>query len=355
MQPQRLLRLTLLIFLLLALISVRLHAATSKLDLRTGGVLDPCVYASWRANFRIDNHDSSAVNVNTLTVRWWFSSSDNYSAAGFLLYVYNSGGGYLGYSSITATQTVMGSTCSLDGRTANRYVDLTFSSFSIPAGGYASPNGGYLDFSKSGGGVFDAGCDDYSGTATGGFNESSRVALYQSSSLVCEYTDASTQDANSGVEPCSGLSGCGGASSPTPSPSPSPSRTPSASPGPSGTPTRTRTATPVQSPTATPTFTASPAVYQSPTSTPTPQMKLVKSVNTGVAVIGDTLTFYLDWSNDASAGVTYQLWDSVSPFISYMGCNGGCSYAGSVVRWSFAASAGSSGQVAFWGTINGAP
>jgi hypothetical protein len=381
MQPLRFSRLSIFLLLLLTAPAAGLRAATSKLDLTTGAVQDPCVFAAYRVNIRIDNHDSSAVNANTLTVRFYFNTSATLSvAAGFYLYIYDSSGTYQGFAAITGTQTVMGSTCTLGGRSANRYIDFSFASFSIPAGGYASPNGGYVDIAQSGSGAFDAACDDYSGTNSTGFNEINRMTLYQSGSLVCEYTSSSTQDPNTGVEPCTGVGGCGAANTPTATPSVTPSATQTQTPAvtPTGTPsnspfysptftaslTGTPTQTPVLSPTVTPsitwTRTATPTqttvtTPQTPSFTPTPLMTLNKSVNKTQAMLGETLTFYLDWTNDSSNATTYKIWDSVSPYLTYVGCNSGCTSSGSVVNWSFAAASGSSGQVAFWAYISSTP
>ncbi len=84
-------------------------------------------------------------------------------------------------------------------------------------------------------------------------------------------------------------------------------------------------------------------------------MRLQKSVNVSQAVVGDTLTFTIQWVNDAAGTVSYQIWDSLSPFLSYLGCDNGCTASGQFVAWNFSAPPGSSGQVALWARINGAP
>lgn len=130
--------------------------------------------------------------------------------------------------------------------------------------------------------------------------------------------------------------------------------TPSASP----TSTATSTITPTASPTATatPTRTASP----SPSPSPTPKMQLTKTSNLSTATVGDTITFCLFYSNDSSAVATINVWDTVSTFLTYVGCNSGCTPPGGpggVVSWSITGvpALTGSGSVCFWGTVNGYP
>ena len=90
--------------------------------------------------------------------------------------------------------------------------------------------------------------------------------------------------------------------------------------------------------------------------TATPLMALHKTVNTGVATFGDTLTYCLNWSNDSSASVNMLLWDTLPSVLTYVGCNGGCTAAGNYVNWNLGAKAsGSSGQVCVWAKITGYP
>jgi uncharacterized repeat protein (TIGR01451 family) len=107
------------------------------------------------------------------------------------------------------------------------------------------------------------------------------------------------------------------------------------------TPSRTRTITPTPTPTFTP--------------TPTPRFQLTKTSNVITATIGDTVTFCLYWQNDSSSTVTMRLWDTISTFLTYGGCSNACSQSGSLVSWSFSANANTSGNVCFWGTVNGYP
>lgn len=110
-------------------------------------------------------------------------------------------------------------------------------------------------------------------------------------------------------------------------------------------------------PTYTPsyTFTASPTVSPTVSQTVTPRMGLTKTSNLATASIGDTLTFCLQWSNDASATTPINIWDSVSTYVTYLGCSNTCTKTAQTVAWTFNAASGASGSVCFWGTVNGYP
>jgi len=124
----------------------------------------------------------------------------------------------------------------------------------------------------------------------------------------------------------------------------------------------------INSPTATvtPTYTASPTPSITPsvtitltpqaTFTVTPLMQLTKTSNVAVATIGDTVTYCLNWKNDATAAEVMLIWDTVPAYLTYLGCNSGCSVAGTLVSWNLGSQAsGASGQVCFWGTVNSYP
>jgi len=164
----------------------------------------------------------------------------------------------------------------------------------------------------------------------------------------------------------------------SPSPSPSPRNTPSntptmnaspsatASATPSGTsstsPTASRTAT--VSPSSSPTCTQSPLPSASnsrtpspvPSATATPAMALVKSASASVATLGDTITFCMAWSNDSSASQPIAVWDTVSPYLTYLGCSNGCGYGAPVVSWNLGSQAShSTGTLCFWARVTGYP
>ena len=85
-------------------------------------------------------------------------------------------------------------------------------------------------------------------------------------------------------------------------------------------------------------------------------MPLAKSVNTGGATIGDTVTYCLTWNNNSGTPQTFNVWDTVPSLITYMNCISACVKTGNVVSWSVVAAApGSSGTFCFWGTVNGYP
>lgn len=92
------------------------------------------------------------------------------------------------------------------------------------------------------------------------------------------------------------------------------------------------------------------------TFTPTPSMPLVKTVNVPNANVGDTVTYCVSWTNNSGSLQSFSVWDTVSPFISYLGCLSGCAQTAGVVSWSVVgAAAGASGTFCFWGTVAGYP
>ena len=145
----------------------------------------------------------------------------------------------------------------------------------------------------------------------------------------------------------------------TPSASPTRTITPSASPTftltitPSPSPTFTATPTRTLTNTPSPTPSASPTPVFTPTKTPL--MPLTKTANVASATIGDTITFCIAWTNDSSATQTVHFWDTVSPYLTYVGCSNACTKTGNTVAWGVSAPSGASGQSCFWGTVSGYP
>ncbi len=114
------------------------------------------------------------------------------------------------------------------------------------------------------------------------------------------------------------------------------------------------TATPTRTISRSPTFTRSPT--PSPSPTPTPNMQLTKTVNRSQAMLGDTITFTLRWANPSSGSVDMELWDTLHPALTYLGCSNGCANSGRYVAWDLGPQAsGSTGQVLVWARITGLP
>ena len=137
----------------------------------------------------------------------------------------------------------------------------------------------------------------------------------------------------------------------TPSVSPTPTYTITATRTVTPTPTITPSATPSNTPQATPSFTQTVAA----TRTNTPTMPLVKTSNVSQATIGDTITFCIAWTNNASSAQTVHFWDSVSPYLTYVGCSNSCTKTANAVAWSVSAAPGASGSSCFWGTVSAYP
>ena len=146
-------------------------------------------------------------------------------------------------------------------------------------------------------------------------------------------------------------------------------RCPSATP----TPTITRTSTPTYTRTLTLTYTitrtytpsgSSPTFTRTPTSTftrtPTPtftvpplSIELTKTINTNVAMLGDTITYCLNYRNAGSTAVSFRIWDTVPGVTDFVGCDNSCSTTTiggyTIVYWDLTnVPAGGTGQRCFW-------
>jgi hypothetical protein len=253
--------------------------ATNKLNLQVANDNsgnDPCVANSFKYKVKIINNDTVDVALNSLTVRAYFycaNTSDTFGINGcWGGAVYNSAGVSQGSVSCTLVTATAATTYIYSStRKVNKYVDLTFSGVTvIPA------NGGYLDLSSgaeiyrnSWATPFDDSCDDFSqlGTNTT-YHEDPYFNLFEGANLVCEYTSATTQDALTGINPVTGVSACGGPTTPTNTPVSSFTFTMTRTNTPTFTRTNTQTFT--ATPSATMTYTATRTSTSSPTLTATP-------------------------------------------------------------------------------------
>ena len=200
---------------------------------------------------KITNWDNIALPVASITIRVWLNTTKTITVEKYDARVRNASDVDQGVINIvTGTETNIGTTCSYAGRYANKYVTVSFSN-----GPDIPPNGGYLymdgivrtsDWSQ-----LDPECDDYTrllSSWTNYVNEPS-YTLYEGTNLVCEYINSTTQDINTGINPCTGGTGCPGEQTPTF--------------------TRTRTGTMTFSPTRTNTTTNTPTITYTRTSTHT--------------------------------------------------------------------------------------
>jgi hypothetical protein len=190
-----------------------------------------------------------------------------------------------------------------------------------PGGGYVEPQTAVIF--DNGTGATNRANDytrptDWATSANPAGGDQKWATLYYNNQLVCEYINATTADPNTGNEPCNIAGSCG------------------------ATPTPTATMTSTATPTATPSI--------------TPAMPLLKTVNVSAAILGDTVTFCINWTNDSTSVRTFNVWDSISTYISYLGCISGCAKTGQVVSWTVtSANPGDTGTFCFWGTLNGFP
>jgi hypothetical protein len=238
---------------------------TYKLDLKLCDAFsdaDSTFQSNTRLNWRIFNNGEAGVPLPSLKWRFYFHDDAKATwtcSTGVQTQVYYpSAAAYFGFptnplgSLPAVTLTDCGSS-----RTTNRYFEWapsialqsgTAPYFIPPAGGYAQSISALFFKHGDTGGVVRT--NDYSRptelvSSSTASTDYSRATLYVGGALVCEYSDASTQDPATGLEPC-GVSGCS-----------VPTATPTVTPTPTLTPTATYTATltPTQTPTLTPTQT----------------------------------------------------------------------------------------------------
>lgn len=272
---------------------------TNKLNLQvmmSSGGTSSCA-GQMSVNLKIINNDTVAIPVASVTVRVWLNTSKTITVEKYNCATYNSSGTGLGdVTTVTGTQTTLASAITCDGRTATVYIDITFATGTdIPPGGYLYFNGVIRNSDWSS--PIDASCNSYSqipATYTS-YTEDSHFNLIEKSTLVCEYTDSTTQDAKSGINPVTGASACGGAAANTATSTPTPTftrtytatytRTPSPSVTPSTSPTKTATIT------ATPTYSSTGSGTYTPTFTFTNTQAASTSTSTPTATKTGTVTY----------------------------------------------------------------
>ncbi len=224
---------------------------TSKLNLEVRATTgDACTDTMMQFDVRITNYDTAAVDPSTLEVRFWVNESAAIGWNGcWGGVVYSAAGAELG--DLTNTTGVGSASCA----SQTQYGSITFSGPEIPAnGGYAAEFSAQLH--RGWQAPFDTGCDNYSKPGTTTYHNDPHWALYENGNLVCEWTSASTQDADTALNPCTGANACAAATSTytyTRTSTNTPTRTNTPLP-----PTSTHTYTNTATHTATRTFTAVP-------------------------------------------------------------------------------------------------
>ncbi|HRU39936.1 MAG TPA: hypothetical protein P5511_08670, partial [Candidatus Goldiibacteriota bacterium] len=190
---------------------------TNKLNLEimTNSNYDSCTNQTFSFYYRITNWETTTVSTSNISIKIWVDTTDAISGVIDSAAYYNPSGVY--QSSMTGTVTeAAGAGCAGATKSAN----ITMSTVNIPAdGGYVVLQGRVIRGSYLS--PFDAECNDYTqlrSTWTS-YTNNNRQTLWQGTNLVCEYTNASTQDAATGLHPCSGANGCGAAGTATRTPS----------------------------------------------------------------------------------------------------------------------------------------
>jgi uncharacterized repeat protein (TIGR01451 family) len=100
------------------------------------------------------------------------------------------------------------------------------------------------------------------------------------------------------------------------------------------------------------TYTNTPIFTPTLTSTQITGITLSKTESKTQAVFGDTITYCITVSNGSASLVSgFQVWDTIPHVYTYIGCDTGCTQAGSLVSWTINIPANSYVTVCFWGQI----
>lgn len=266
----------------------------------------------WRYHYIIRNWSESGVPLNDIAVRYYFYSTNNdwqngFAPGGFRYDELDTPLDTLNQAA-TSTYNTMGSTSDCgSGRTANKYYSATYSSTRpLPGGGgyYSTWNQDPAQYYRSGNpdivttGLNDdfmrvtdmTSCTNLSGTKvtiTSITDNEPYISLLYKSTPVCEYTSKTTSDSSSGTipceTPCSGNTYC-------------------------------------------------------PATTPTPAIALTKTIDKTVATIGDTISYCIIYTNNASYTITtLNIWDTIPAVTDFITGTAGFSTTGFtapvVVSW----------------------
>lgn len=345
---------------------------TPKLDLTasTGS------YGSgqYLTNFNVTNYSGGSININDLMICYWLYDD---APPASLQFANDYGGGTApwawGGPTVVGTATAWSPPQMLpSNRKANLQVCIHATSGQILADGQSwtgiQPRW-YVNYPET----LDNATSEYSQDPVGTAVEDHHFALYYQGKLVTEYTNATTPDPESGSEPnylwledyvpanISYLSATPTAALALPQMSWS---LDSVRPGTSksftwwgqiaaGTPGGTI----IPNTTDGSTKDGPTISNRVQTLVGSATVSLVKSINQTVFSFGDTVTYCIAWSNTGTAAVAINIWDTLSPVLTYLGStNGGTLNAGNVVVWNLGSqAANTSGSVCAWGRITAYP
>lgn len=345
---------------------------TPRLNLESmNGLYDANTY---RTTFRVTNYSGASVNITDLKICYW-AYDDAPATAPAFANDYGGGTTPWAWGGPTITGTV--STWSPpQGLPATRRANLRFcvqaTTSNTLADGQAW-DGINPRFAANYPEAWDNHGDDYSRAPGGAYTNDHHFALYYQNQLVTEYTNASTPDPETGLEPRylwledmvpSNVNYLGSNPAATLALPQLTWTEDAVAPGgtktytwwgqiPGGTPAGTIIPNDANAATA-----AGPSLSNRvETLVGSANMTLVKSINQTVFAFGDTVTYCIAWNNTGTAPIAVNIWDTLSPVLTYLGSdNGGTLQPGNVVRWALGTqAAGSSGSVCVWGQITSYP
>ena len=176
-------------------------AATSSLDVKFSNNGSSEVSTNTiNANFQVTNNGSSAVNLADLKLRYYFTK-DNDTALNFYCdHAATTGPNGSNYTGITSNVTGKYVQMSSPTSNADTYLEVSFTSGSIPAGGVVSVQ---TRTSKTDWSNFNM-SNDYSYVSSGSFVANEKVTAYVSGSLVSGKEPGGTQTQDPTIAPTSG-------------------------------------------------------------------------------------------------------------------------------------------------------
>ena len=176
-------------------------AATSSLDVKFSNNGSSEVSTNTiNANFQVTNNGSSAVNLADLKLRYYFTK-DNDTALNFYCdHAATTGPNGSNYTGITSNVTGKYVQMSSPTSNADTYLEVSFTSGSIPAGGVVSVQ---TRTSKTDWSNFNM-SNDYSYVSSGSFVANEQVTTYVSGSLVSGKEPGGTQTQDPTIAPTSG-------------------------------------------------------------------------------------------------------------------------------------------------------
>jgi hypothetical protein len=188
-----------------------------NLQVRPVDQVSTCQAGSFRAEFRITNFTNVAFDLSRASVRLNFNNATLVEPVNnTFVTVFSPAGGLTGQSTTATVRQEQGPMCAVaPDRTTNQTMFIDLGAAQLP------PNGGFATFiatlRRDGGQFpFDVGCDDFTKLVNPDrtFRNDRFFGLVQPSGIIptgrlfCEFTAPNVVDPETGINPCTGTTGC---------------------------------------------------------------------------------------------------------------------------------------------------